>query len=348
MKVLFLYTELADYFLKCCAALSEKAEVHIIRWPVNKEAPFEFNVSGKIKIYDKKDYNLDQLKDLVQKIDPGIIICSGWIDKDYLKLVKPWFQKIPTVLTCDTHWRGDLKQRLATLLSPFFLLNRFSHAWVPGEVQFQYVKHLGFSTDKIKKGFYCCDLNKFNAVYEATIQEKRKNFPKRFIYTGRYYEFKGVTDLWKAFIELDAEKGSEWELWCLGTGTVEPVKHPKIKHLGFVQPKDMEAILKQCSVFILPSRFEPWAVVVQEFAAAGFPLLLSKEVGAAEAFLEADKNGFLFDKENPAQIKNSMKKMISLDNDELLRMSNYSHQAAQKIHPQQWVNTIREIYGAHR
>jgi proteasome assembly chaperone (PAC2) family protein len=89
-------------------------------------------------------------------------------------------------------------------------------------------------------------------------------------------------------------------------------------------------------------------VVVQEFAAAGFPILLSREVGAAEAFLEADKNGYLFDKENMAQIKNSLKKIISLEIDELVKMGERSHGLAQKINPAQWVNTITGIYDAHR
>jgi glycosyltransferase involved in cell wall biosynthesis len=348
MKVLFLYTELADYFLHCCSHLSEKAEVHIVRWPVNKEAPFQFSFSDRIRIYDKNKFSFEELRSLIEKINPGIIICSGWIDKDYLKLVKPWFKRIPTVLTCDTHWKGTLKQRIATLLSPFFLLNRFSHAWVPGQAQFRYSEKLGFKMENIRTGFYCCDLEKFNAIFSSSFAEKKKNFPKRFIYAGRYYDFKGITDLWQAFIELENESTSGWELWCLGTGSIKPVSHPRIKHFGFVQPKDIAPILAQSGVFVLPSRFEPWAVVVQEFAAAGFPILLSREVGAAEAFLEADKNGYLFDKENMAQIKNSLKKIISLEIDELVKMGERSHGLAQKINPAQWVNTITGIYDAHR
>src|SRR5690606_29348589 len=190
MKVLFLYTELADYFLKCCEELSKTAEVHIIRWEVNKEAPFQFEHSDKIKIYDKANYNFEQLKKVVAEINPDIIFCSGWVDKDYLKLTKPYFKKIPTVMSCDTHWRGDLKQYLAVILSRVFLLNAFSAAWVPGNAQFRYVKKMGFK--KIKTGFYCCDLKKFNSVYQNTKSEKEKNFPKRFLYVGRYYDFKGI------------------------------------------------------------------------------------------------------------------------------------------------------------
>jgi len=344
MKVLFLYTELADYFLKCCEELGKSAEVHIIRWPVNKEAPFQFQYSDKIKIYDKNNYSFQQLEELVKKIDPGIIICSGWIDKEYLKLTKPYFKKIPTVLTCDTHWRGDLKQYLAIVLSRFFLLNTFSHAWVPGKPQSTYVKKLGFKTEKISTGFYCCDLPKFNTIYKNQEKIKLEKFPKRFLYVGRYYEFKGINDLWQAFMELEAESPSEWELWCLGAGDLKPTEHPKIKHFGFVQPKELEPILEKTGVFVLPSRFEPWGVVAHEYAASGFPMLLSSEVGAREVFLEEGKNGYVFSPQDVVGLKKELKKIMNLNHKELILMSEHSHLLAQKLNPAKWANTVLTFY----
>ncbi len=344
MKVLFLYTELADYFLKCCEELAKSSEVHIIRWPVNKEAPFEFNYSENIRVYDKNNYSYLELEALVASIQPDMIVCSGWIDKEYLKITKPYFKKIPTVLTCDTHWRGSLKQYLAIILSRFFLLNTFTHAWVPGKPQTVYVKKLGFKSDKISQGFYCCDLPKFNTIYETQAKLKQGAFPKKFLYVGRYYEFKGIKELWQAFIELQQEEASEWELWCLGAGDLEPATHPKIKHFGFVQPKDLEPILEKTGVFVLPSRFEPWGVVVQEYAAAGFPILVSAAVGARETFLEEGKNGYSFCPQNVSLLKKELKKTMNLSSKELILMSEESHLLAQKISPQKWAGTVLAIY----
>ena len=344
MTVLFLYTELADYFLKCCDELSKTADVHIVRWPVNKEAPFKFSYSDKIKIYDKNEYSREGLKDLVAGIGPDMIVCSGWVDKDYLKLTKPYFKKIPTVLTCDTHWTGSAKQYLATVLSRFFLLNVFSNAWVPGNIQKTYALKLGFKSEQIALGFYCCDLQNFNAVYAQNASKKAAAIPKRFLYVGRYYDFKGIGDLWDAFIQLQEESPNDWELWCLGTGSKTPAQHPKIRHFGFVQPADLEPILEQTGVFILPSRFEPWGVVVQEYAAAGFPLLLSQAVGAKEAFLEEGKNGFTFAAEDVPGLKNQLKKMINLSAKDLILMSEKSHALAQKISPSKWAETLFNMH----
>lgn len=347
MTVLFLYTELADYFLKCCDELSKTSKVHIVRWPVNKEAPFNFSFSDKIRIYNKEDYPKRELKELVQKINPDVLVCSGWIDKDYLSIAKTYFKKIPTVLTLDTHWKNSLKQWVAVSLSPFFIRSTFSHAWVPGNIQALYAKKLGFKSSCIKKGFYCCDLEKFNTFYEKHKSQKQINFPKRFLYVGRYYEFKGITNLWEAFIALHDEGVKDWELWCLGNGDLTPIKHPAIKHFGFVQPKDLEPIVMQSGVFILPSRFEPWGVVVQEYAASGFPLILSNAVGAAEAFLEENKNGYSFKAGDVEDIKNQLKKIVNLSSKELLLMAEKSHELAQKVNQLNWVNTLKEIYNKY-
>ena len=343
MKVLFLYTELAGYFLKCCEELSKNAEVHIVRWPVNKEAPFAFNFPAGIKVYEKSDFSFTQLEEFVKQLAPDMIVCSGWVDKDYLRLTRPYFKRIPTVVTCDTHWKASLKQYMALVLGRLFLINIFSHAWVPGKAQKRYVKLLGFKDRQIKQGFYVCDLPAFNSMYEKFVPLKRTTFPKRFLYVGRYYDFKGITDLWTAFANVQSQRSSDWELWCLGTGSITPVQHPKIKHFGFVQPSQLESFLKDTGVFVLPSRFEPWGVVVQEYAAAGFPMLLSDEVGAKEAFLQEGKNGWSFRSRNISELEACLRKIMELSPKELILMAETSHQLAQVISPSQWAATVTEI-----
>lgn len=343
MKFVFLYTEIAEYFLACCKELSKHGQIHIIRWPINKEAPFQFQENQQLHIYSKSDYTSEQLKQLVQSINPDVIVCSGWIDKEYLKITKDYFKKIPTIMTCDTHWNGSLKQRLATIISRFTLLNIFSHAWVPGQIQKQYVLNLGFKEKNIQTNFYSCDLSHFENIYQSQKAEKENHFPKRFLYVGRYYDFKGIKELWQAFIELQTEQPNEWELWCLGTGDVEPVEHPKIKHFGFVQPKDLANYTSQTGVFVLPSRFEPWGVVVHEYAASGFPLLLSNAVGAKEQFLQEGKNGFEFKSESVNDIKMALNKIINTPDLKLIEMSIYSNNTSKIISPKTWADKLLEM-----
>ena len=343
MKFLFLYTEIAEYFIACCKELEQYGEVHVVRWKVNKEAPFQFQFSEKIKIYNKENYNTQKLNELVKSIDPTVIICSGWLDKDYLKITKTYYKKIPTVMTCDTHWIGSLKQQFATVLSRFTLLRMFSHAWVPGQLQKQYALKLGFKNEHILTGFYSCDLIRFESIYQTQFQQKQKQFPKRFLYVGRYVEFKGIKELWQAFTELQKEQPNDWELWCLGVGVIPAINHPKIKHFGFVQPSDLAMYTEQTSVFVLPSRFEPWGVVVHEYAASGFPLLLSNRVGAKEKFLQEGKNGFEFEAENVKSIKRALQKIVYLKDSELFAMGAKSNELSKSISPKTWADSLLRI-----
>ena len=344
-NIVFLYTEIAPYFLACCNKLTENYDVniHVVRYPVNNEAPFSFSNQLKISLYNRKDYQLNSLSRLIQKLNPSVIICSGWIDKDYLRICKKYYKKIPTVLTMDTHWRGDLKQCMGVLMSPFLLKNKFSRAWVPGNIQKQYAKKLGFKDDEITLGFYSCDVDYFSSIRDKIAAQKKQNFPKRFIYVGRYYDFKGVDILWQSFIELQKEIPNDWELWCLGTGSLQPVLHPKIKHFGFVQPENLFEYIKQTGVFVTPSLFEPWGVVLHEFAAMGYPLLASDRVGAVEAFLEDKKNGYVFKAGDINSLKEKLRDMMQLSPEQLNLMGEYSHQLAQRITPRIWADNLMKL-----
>lgn len=344
-KIVFLYTELAGYFLSCISELSKinDVEIHIVRWPVNKEAPFNFNFSEAVKVYNRKDFNDESLSNLIREINPSAIYSSGWIDKGYMKVCKLFRNKIPVIVGFDNQWHGTLKQHLASLFSLKKIHPYFNHCWVPGKPQYEYALRLGFKPNKILTGFYVADYHLFHSFYEKYLQSKTNNFPKRFIYIGRYYDFKGIEEMWQAFINLDKKHAVDWELWCLGTGDIAPVDHPKIKHFGFVQPADLENFVAQTGVFVLPSRFEPWGVVVHEFAAAGFPLLCSKAVGANSDFLEDGINGYVFETSNALSLEKMMEKVISKTPAELLGMGNKSAAKAASITPQKWVESLMSV-----
>ena len=245
----------------------------------------------------------------------------------------------------DNQWKGSIKQRIATALSPAFLLKRFSHIWIPGKPQYEYAKRLGFKEQNIINGVYSADVNTFNDHYINNLESKQKKFPRKLLFVGRYNEIKGIKDLWNVFIEIQSDKSSNWELWCLGTGDLdaEAPKHSQIKHFGFIQPGDMERFIKDTGVFILPSRFEPWGVALHEFAAAGFPLVCSKEVGSAYLFLKDGKNGYLHKPGDRDSLKTALVKIMNHSDEELLKMAEISVENAKQITPEKWADTLMSI-----
>ena len=146
--------------------------------------------------------------------------------------------------------------------------------------------------------------------------------------------------MWAAFARFKQESVNDWKLVCLGVGDVKPAEHPDISHEGFVQPEKMDEVMRRTGVFILPSRVEPWGVVVQEFGAAGFPLLLSDAVGAADTFLQDGQNGFRFRSRDVESILVTMNAIAELPDDHLLEMGKKSAELASGINPQRWAQTL--------
>ena len=345
MKIVILYEELAEYVLASIAALRNKygAEIHLFRKSVNRYAPFVFNDMDYLHIRNRDEYKDNALITAISEINPDLLFCGGWMYKPYLKVSKKYKSKIPVILGFDNKWQASIKQQMAAALNKITIQKYFSHCWIPGSPQVEFAKRLGFNDKNIFIGFYSCDYEKFNSLYLKHKEYKKKNYPHRLIFVGRYYKFKGISELWNSFISIQNENPNNWELWCLGTGNIHPIVHPKIKHFGFVQPNDMENIIRDCGVFVLPSTFEPWGVAVHEFASAGFPLICSSEVGAATQFLKDEENGFLFKAGNITQLKNAMRKIISLSDEQLVAMGERSVELAKQITPAIWADTLMSI-----
>lgn len=338
-KVIFLYTELADYFLSTASIVQLQAEVKIVHWPIAKEAPFDFSKYQHLSLINREGLHLEALKHIIHEFDPDVIICSGWIDKDYLKVTKSFFGKIPTVLTLDNHWKGGIKQQVATIISPFTIRKTFSHAWVPGNAQRKYALKLGFYHEDISTGFYCANTHPFQQLYKE--RRNPTGFSKRFLYVGRYVKHKGIFDLWSAF-EHYRKQGGDWELVCVGTGDQweNRVESEGITHLGFKQPDELMEVLKEGGIYVLPSHIEPWGVSVHEMAAAGFPMLLSHQIGSKEAFLEDGKNGFSFAAGEVHSLLNRMTEITKLDQGQIQKMGEHSHELSGRISQEQWVETV--------
>lgn len=346
-KIVFLYFELAGYFLACINRLAEMcdAEIHIVKYPVNAVAPFKFNINPDVKLYESENYNRQQLMDLVHHIQPDLLYVCGWSNKDYVAVARSFKKRIPVLLTFDNPWRGTLKQYIATLAGGHFLKQIYTHCWVPGEPNAEYARRLGFKKEKLMQGMYSADVNLFNGYYHQLREKKHQRFPHRFIFAGRYTPLKGIREVWKAFVTLQEEMPNDWELWCLGKGELDdefPV-HDKIKNFGFVQPGEMMYYLENTGVFLLPAYYEHWGVAVHEFAAAGFPMICSETTSAATAFLQDGYNGYMIPPHSDAAIKEAMKKIISSSDEELNKMAANSVELARKITPDTWAGTLIQL-----
>ncbi|MBK9192931.1 MAG: glycosyltransferase [Crocinitomicaceae bacterium] len=105
---------------------------------------------------------------------------------------------------------------------------------------------------------------------------------------------------------------------------------------------NLEKYISESGVYILPSKFEPWGVSVQEFAISGFPLLLSDAVGAADRFMD-DKNGLKFKAVDESEIIRAMKTTAKKSDQELIEMGKASHEKGISLNQKIWCETILSV-----
>jgi glycosyltransferase involved in cell wall biosynthesis len=342
MKITVLYSEMAEYTIACLKQLALIDNgIQLVHWPINPEAPFKFDLSFCEVVISRESTTFYDLLDSVRNFNPDLILCSGWMDRDYVKVCNHFKGDVPTILSMDNHWEGSLKQHIARLVSPFTIQKAFSHAFVPGHVQENYALKLGFDEKQIKLGFYSADTSRFDQYFDEIGQKKLDQFPKRFLFLGRYVKHKGVSELWEAFQKVHFQF-PDWELWCVGTGDQyeERVERDGIKHFGFVQPSDLKPILAETGVYILPSHFEPWGVSVQELAISGFPLILSSAIGSKEQFLEEPVNGYEFQAESAEALSAAMIRICLKSDEELITMGAKSRELGFSNSPTLWAEKL--------
>lgn len=340
MRILFLYSEIADYFLACVNTLVQMYDIHVklIKWKVNAEAPFKFIFESRIEVQDKQHFSFKELNQTVTTYKPDLIFVAGWMDKDYLKIIHTFDKRIPIVCGLDNPWKGSLKQHLATLLSPFTIQSYFTHVWCAGIQQYEYARKLGFKQEQILLGLYSANTELFTHNNISIRQ-------KQIIYAGRLLNWKGIKELYNAFTQLQEEQFPEWRLLFVGRGEMRESlpETDNVNIIDFVQPSELVNLFSKSSIFCLPSWQEHWGVVVHEAAAAGLPILVSNGVGAGTAFVKNGYNGYIFKAKDEASLKYYLKKLMEKKDEELLKMGNNSMELSRQITPEIWASTLMSV-----
>ena len=337
IKILYLYAELMSYNIAVIKELVTKcnAEVHIISWDKEKLTPYVPPQIEGVTYYKKSDFNINSAQDLIFKLQPDLVFTSGWMDPFYIKLCKQIRRKnIPVIAFSDTQWKGTIKQKIGRIYFRLFYKKAFSNILVSGAYQFEYAKKLGFNNNQIQLYFLTADLAVFNHFYNNTIKQKELKYPKNILFAGRFAPEKGLDILINAWQGIANKNG--WKLTLVGNGILknELVKHSDIEVLDFVQPENFESIIENSGCFVLPSRNEPWALVLHEFTAAGLPIICSDVCGAAPTFVISGYNGYTFESENIDDLKTKLEKIINKTEKELIEMAKRSHKIGQRIDPE--------------
>jgi glycosyltransferase involved in cell wall biosynthesis len=338
MKILYLYEEVMGYTVATLRGLVARgAEVHVVHWDHGKLTPYQLPSLPSIHTYCRSELSVRDMLQLAAGLEPMITVVSGWRDRGYLRVARALrSRRAPVVVALDGQWRGGPRQRVAALLGGPGLFRRcYSHAWVAGAYQFEYARRLGFGKSQIILDLYSADISLFVRAFEEAQAARTAEYPHRFLYLGRLEPIKGLDTLLQAWRLLVSCK-RDWELRLIGNGSLRSCLSGSdgIVVSGFMQPVELAHEVANAGCLVLPSRREPWGVVVHECAAAGLPLILSDAVGAGATFLIPGLNGYRFRAEDPHDLAARMARVTAATDEELVAMSRHSHRIAGRITPE--------------
>lgn len=344
-KILFLCQEPADYLFNCITTFSKlnpRLTVFVVYKKLPPATPFLLDSYAADNLIMLKYENL-KVKDLIsfikQTVGLGTIYVTGWRDKKYLPAcIFAKSKKINVIWCFDNPWLSEFKQLIGLPLIKILRYLSASHAFITGNAQYTYARKLGFDHTNLSTGLYVANEQRF-------CKKARSNFEKRFVYVGRLIEYKWVIQLADVFLELKTEFPNDWMMVIIGNGPLadQIKKDPSIKHIEFLQPKELVDELSTGGIACIPSLVENWGVVVHEFALMGYPLLSSDRVHAASQFLINNYNGYLFNAGNRLSLKNTLLKFMHSTDDKLLEMGKKSKLLAGENNLEIWCEKVKNM-----
>ena len=349
-NVLVSVYNISGYLIAELEELSKVAEIAVIETPctgIGKGA-----LEKKAKWIDRtKLKSLDEVEAALGDFKPDLFLCGGWADKLMVRFARTLRKRgAKTVLMIDTPWQGRLKQFIHCCYSRFYLPMTYDFAWGAGEPQAKYLWYLGFPRSRIRTGVYCADTRKFAPIGANKVKDKgegeRWTWPHTFLYIGRYVAVKNMRRMERAFLKaLEQMPGSDWKLRCIGGGQLwsERTIHPRIEHLGYKSPDEIQDYVRDAGCFVLPSVYEPWGVVVHEAALMGLPMLCSDQIQAATAYLRDGENGFAFDPMDEKAIAAAFLKVMRKSDAELAKFGRESARLGREYTTEDWVQCVKEF-----
>lgn len=347
-RIAVLWSTTSGYLRASLDALQEAgADVLLVYEHAEEEAPFDDAVLTNGLDANGWSDRPDEvwLRRIVEAFDPHGVLVSSWHIRPYRRLARSLAGRAVRLVCMDNQWHGSPKQWLGVATSPVFLRPAYDAAFVTGERQAVFAGKLGFPAERILWGAVCCDYDRFAVV---AAERDDTPAPERFLYAGRLVEAKAVDVLAEAYRRYRSRSSRPWPLLVAGTGSLadELASVEGVEMLGFVQPAELPAVMARAGCLVLPSRFEPWAVVLHEAAAAGLPIVCTSACGASTRFVWDGYNGAVVSPDDAEALAAGLERISRASRGDRIGMGHGSSSLAAQLTPARWAAYVLERVSA--
>ena len=285
-------------------------EVHCLHLSQDKNYPLDAKLlltTNTVTFQNVEKCNVEEILTIINNYNPEICIIGGWNIKKYKKAVKNL--KTLRVLAMDNPWQNRPRQWLGIIFRKQLIKPYFDVAFVPGSKQEKFAQKLGFKKSAIYRNLFSID-----KVIYANLPQLQELSSRSFLYVGRLIPEKGFDILLKAYKMYSDSVENPWGLNIVGTGPLMNASQSEttVKYLGFLGHSDLVKLYRNSNCLLLPSRREPWGIVMQEAASQGLPMIATKIVGAVGDLLVDQYNGTVISKCSIKKLQKSLTDMHKL------------------------------------
>jgi glycosyltransferase involved in cell wall biosynthesis len=257
------------------------------------------------------------LQDAFASRQYALVHLAGWSGAPAFKmalLLAAW-HGVPSTVESDTPppWQEPWYRVLLKRLCYPWLFSLPTHFFPGGRRQAAYLRQYGVAVSRITEARMTVDVKALMAWHAQIDTQRRQQLRDGFgcspdtcliLYVGRLEPHKGLQELLDAVDLLDACPVPT-RLLVVGSGSMSAalqrraVMSNRVFCAGRLAGEVLLHAYAAADVLVLPSRFEPWGLVVNEAMAASLPVVVSERVGCADDLVVPGETGLVVPTENP-------------------------------------------------
>lgn len=292
---------------------------------------------------------------LLDEYKPEVVVVAGWSFAESLAAIA-WARRnaAHVVIMSDSQfhdamrsdWREAIKERVVSACDA---------ALVAAGPHGDYASRLGVPPERVFFGYDTVDNEHFTQgadlarLHDRALRTAR-GLPERYLLAcGRFVPKKNYPGLVEAFARAIDISDHGFDLMILGDGPERDriestarrygIAH-RLRLPGFRPYEMLPMFYGLASAFVHVSFAEQWGLVINEAAAAGLPLVVSRPCGASAALVEDHVNGFLVEPDVD-QVSWGLEQIMSLDELARKHMGNESRRIAADWSPTRYAEGLR-------
>jgi glycosyltransferase involved in cell wall biosynthesis len=232
----------------------------------------------------------------LSRFKPDVVITDGFNPTHLYAFAYAWLKRLPHVpMTDGTDVSEQGLSALHRAVRRFVYARSTAFVCASRGGQRLYESY-GIAAERCFQSCLCIDNDAFSPAFDQ--QEKRFDF----IFSGRIEPVKNPLFALEVARETAKRLQRRVTILFVGAGSEEQKVRsaaslqPELLDVafhGFAAQRELPALYRSARLFLFPTLWDPWGVVANEACAAGLPVIVSPDAGAAGELVRDGENGFV-------------------------------------------------------